>query len=132
MQRISGAIAALSIIFVAAAAEADPIMECSTQADNQVEIGYCLAEVAENVDAAVVTALGFAMESARELDTVTGRKAAVPALTAGQAAWAAYRDRHCEFVGATYGGGSGTGIAIAGCRIELGRARADTLMKFVQ
>ncbi len=76
--------------------------------------------------------LGFVTASAQELDTVTGRKVAVPALEAGQAAWVAYRDLHCEFVGATFGGGSGTGAAIRGCRIELGRARADALLEFTQ
>ena len=75
-------------------------------------------------------ALGFAMEAAKSLDTVTEREAALPALEAGQAAWSAYRDQHCEYVGVTFGGGSGTGMAIRGCRIELARARTNALMGF--
>lgn len=113
-------------------AGADPVMECSTKASSQVEIGRCLADVERSVDEAVNTALGFALSAARELDDVTRRKVAVPALEEGQASWSQYRDRHCEYVGATFGGGSGTGIAIRGCRIELGRARTDQLMKFAQ
>jgi uncharacterized protein YecT (DUF1311 family) len=132
MKRISGVITVLSVIFLAAEAQADPILECSNQFGSQVEIGNCLAEVEKNVDASIEATLGFAMVSAKELDAVTGRKVAMPALTAGQAAWVSYRDQHCEFVGATFGGGSGTGAAILGCRIELGRIRADTLMEFVQ
>ncbi|MCH8167628.1 MAG: DUF1311 domain-containing protein [Proteobacteria bacterium] len=105
-------------------------MECANQSGNQVEIGACLADIEKNVDAALEVALGFAMESAKELDTVTERKVVVAALEAGQAAWSAYRDRHCEYAGSTFGGGSGTGIAIRGCRIELARARTGALMKF--
>ena len=63
---------------------------------------------------------------------MTERETSVPALTAGQASWEAYRTAQCEFVGTTYGGGSGTGIAIRSCRIALARARADDLMRYVQ
>ncbi|AVO39804.1 DUF1311 domain-containing protein [Pukyongiella litopenaei] len=101
-------------------------MECG--GSSQIEIADCLAKVEETVDGVVASALGFATASARELDQTTGRDVAVRALEAGQAAWSAYRDAHCEFIGATYGGGSGTGIAIRSCRIELGRARARALM----
>jgi len=84
------------------------------------------------VDSAVQLALGFARKAAEELDGATGRVVAVPALESGQAAWSIYRDQHCEFVGATFGGGGGTGIAIRSCRVELGRARVDELMKYAQ
>lgn len=109
---------------------ASPDMECG--GPSQVEIGSCLAQVEETVDGVVQTTLGFALGSARELDEATGRSAAVPALEAAQAAWTAYRDTHCEFVGATFGGGSGTGIAIQSCRIELGRARARDLLSYAR
>ncbi len=70
------------------------------------------------------------MDAAKALDAETGRPGTVAALEAGQKAWAAYRDDHCAYVGATFGGGSGTGIAIRSCRIDLGRARTDQLMRF--
>ena len=89
---------------------ADPATECG--GSSQVEIGNCVAETLEKVDASLEVYLGFARQSAEELDEVTGRDVALPALDAGQAAWAAYREAHCAFVGATFGGGSGTGIAI--------------------
>lgn len=72
---------------------------------------------------------GFAMQSAAELDEVTGRVVAQPALEAAQEAWNRYRDAQCEAVGASYGGGSGTGIAISSCRVDLGRARVDELLR---
>jgi uncharacterized protein YecT (DUF1311 family) len=113
-------------------ASADASFECNEGASSQVEIADCMAETEARVDAAVETALSFASASATDLDEVTEREVALPALEAAQAAWVAYRDAQCEFVGATFGGGSGTGIAIRGCRIELGRARVTELLANVQ
>ncbi len=110
-------------------AAADPATECG--GSSQVEIGNCVAETLERVDATIDLFLGFATASAQELDEITGRTDAVPALEAGQAAWSAYREAHCAYVGSTFGGGSGTGIAIDACRIELGRARAADLLRSV-
>lgn len=115
-----------------AVALADPQLECSIDASSQVGIGECLNEAARVADATVALALEFAMQAAKGLDETTERTTSVPALTASQAGWEAYRDRQCEFVGTTYGGGSGTGIAIQSCRISLARARADDLMRYAQ
>ena len=109
---------------------ADPATECG--GSSQVEIGACVADALQRVDATIEIYLGFAISSAAELDQVTGRSAALPTLEAAQAAWSAYRDEHCDYVGATFGGGSGTGIGINSCKIELGRNRAEELMRYVQ
>lgn len=122
---------ALAVLFPTLAS-ADPSLECSIGAGSQVEIGGCVSKMGEAVDRSVDIALGFAMTAAQELDDITGRKVAGPALEAGQAAWSAYRDAHCEFVGATFGGGSGTGIAIDSCRVDLGRARVSELMLYAR
>lgn len=111
---------------------AAPSDECSVGSGSQVEIGECLAQAEVTVEQTIELAFGFAMESAKDLDEVTGRAVAVPALESGQDAWESYRSAHCEFVGSTFGGGSGTGIAIRSCRIELGRARVTELMQFVR
>lgn len=111
-------------------AVADPATECD--GGSQVEIGACVAETLQRVDKTVDTYLGFAASSARELDDITGRTVAVPALEAAQAAWSAYRDAHCDYVGSTFGGGSGTGIAINSCKVELGRDRADELFRHMR
>jgi uncharacterized protein YecT (DUF1311 family) len=122
----------LPFLLVPSIAAADPALECNTGASSQVEIGECVAETEARVDAAVEAAYGFAMTSATDLDEVTGREVAVPALEAAQAAWTAYRDAQCEFAGATFGGGSGTGIAIRSCRVDLGRARVEELFRYLQ
>jgi uncharacterized protein YecT (DUF1311 family) len=113
-------------------AVADPQSECSVNASNQIEIGNCLTLSERIADATVATAFDFALQSAQELDEITQRQSSVPALEASQTGWLAYRDQHCDFVGTTFGGGSGTGIAIKSCRISLTRARADDLMTYTQ
>ena len=120
----------LSVLLLcpAAAAFADPTMECSLGNGSQMEIGDCVTSDGVRVDAAVDTALGYVMDSARDLDKVTGRDDAAKALSASQKNWIAYRDAQCAYVGASYGGGSGTGIAISACRVTLGRARVAELM----
>jgi uncharacterized protein YecT (DUF1311 family) len=109
---------------------ADPATECGGA--SQIEIGACVSETLKRVDATVDIYLGFAMRSAQDLDQATGRQVAAPALEAGQAAWSAYREAHCDFVGATFGGGSETRIGINSCKIELGRDRAAELMRHAQ
>lgn len=111
---------------------ADPSLECSINNSSQVEIGNCLTTTEAEVDGAVNLALKFANDSAVDLDKVTERDVSVKALEQSQTDWNAYRDTHCAFVGTTFGGGSGTGIAIQSCRIELGRLRTTELMKFTQ
>jgi uncharacterized protein YecT (DUF1311 family) len=106
---------------------ADPALECPT--GTQVELSECLAATEAAVERAVAMALELAHAAADELDRTTGRVVAAPALERAQAAWSAYRDAQCDYVGATYGGGSGSGQAIRACRIELGRARVDALMR---
>jgi uncharacterized protein YecT (DUF1311 family) len=104
----------------------DPMMECP--GGSQVEIGNCLAKTEELTDLSLQTALEISKNAATELDSVTGRSVALPAHESGQKAWVAYHDAHCEYIGATFGGGSGTGLAIRACRIELTRDRVDRLM----
>ncbi|MBO9433996.1 DUF1311 domain-containing protein [Ruegeria sp. R13_0] len=106
---------------------ADPALECADAA-SQVEIGACVSDMEQRVDLALKAAYGFASDAAQELDEVTGRAAAKPALEAAQTAWTTYRDAQCEAVGALFGGGSGTGIGISSCRVELGRARVEELL----
>ena len=110
-----------------ASAQADPTLECS-DAGSQVEIGACVGETEERVEAALQFAYEVALSAADELDDVTGRETARPALEAAQAAWESYRKAQCDYVGALFGGGSGTGIGIRACRIELGRDRVRSLL----
>jgi uncharacterized protein YecT (DUF1311 family) len=122
--------AAAMIVTMTAAASADPVLECSGGAASQVQIGECLARTEAVADQAMAAALEIARAAAGEVDTATGRAGVRPALDAAQAAFLAYRDKSCEAVGAAFGGGSGTGIAIRGCRIAMTRDRTDALIRF--
>ncbi|MBW8638646.1 DUF1311 domain-containing protein [Hoeflea sp. WL0058] len=115
-----------------ASAIADPSFECSLGSGSQVETAECVAKAEATVDETVRLSLQFAMNAAKELDETTGRATAVPALEKAQGAWSSFRDAHCDYVGSTFGGGSGTGVAIRSCRIELGRERADLLLRFAK
>jgi len=110
-----------------AVAHASPSLECSVSSGSQVGTSNCLVQMAEAADSALEVMLGIAQESAAELDSITERDVAVPALTAAQEAWVAYRDAQCDYAGSLFGGGSGTGIEIQSCRIALTRARIAEL-----
>ncbi len=122
---------AVTLVMMPVSTLADPALEC-VGASSQIEVGACVARMESDVAAAVTAAYGFAAEAAVDLDSVTGRDVARPALDAAQDAWTRYRDAQCEAVGASFGGGSGTGIAISSCRIELGRARAAELLRLAR
>ncbi|CAD0186204.1 hypothetical protein RUESEDTHA_03109 [Ruegeria sp. THAF57] len=119
---------AIFVLLLSSSAAADPALECG-DASSQVEIGTCVGDMEQRVELALETSYAIAMQSAKELDDVTQRVVVQPALEASQDAWIRYRDAQCEAVGASYGGGSGTGIGITSCRVELGRARVDELLR---
>lgn len=121
---------ALIAVLLAGPVWADPALECSRKG-SQVEIGACVAEMGRRVDHALGVAFEIAQGAAADLDAATDREVYGPALEASQAAWSAYRDAQCEAVGAAFGGGSGTGIGIAACRVELGRERVAELLDMV-
>ncbi len=130
MMRYLAVIAAALVVSQKGAA--DPSLECSIDRSSQVEIGQCLSEVEISVNKALDVALELAGDNALELDGITEREVALPALEKAQTAWEAYRDAECDYTGALYGGGSGTGIAIQSCRIMMTRARTDTLFASLQ
>ncbi len=124
--RLAGLLSLAAIAASGGGALADPILECP--GESQVEVRACLAETLSRADAALANAVGFARESATSMDELMGGTVGVEALEAGQAAWEAYRDAHCDYIGSTYGGGSGTGPAITACRITHARERIAELM----
>ncbi|MEM9306523.1 MAG: lysozyme inhibitor LprI family protein [Pseudomonadota bacterium] len=98
------------------------------QFSSQVEIGQCLIDAETHSEAALDIAMDIARENAADLDEVTRRDVALPALEASHTAWLAFREAECDYAGALSGGGSGTGITIRSCRIEKTRTRITDLM----
>ena len=121
-------IASILAILPFAPLAADTALECGVQVSSQVEIASCVSAQVNIVDLALDQALGFARDAAVELDGVTGRDVALPALENSQGAWVAYRDAHCRYRAALFAGGSGTGIAEGTCHVALTRARIAQLM----
>jgi uncharacterized protein YecT (DUF1311 family) len=119
-------------MLIAASASADPSLECSFETSAQVEIADCLIETEERANLALELVLGYVKDEAFDLDETTGREVALPALEAAQAAWEEYREKACAYRGATFAGGSGTGIAIRSCKIELTRARTAELYTLIR
>jgi len=122
-------IASLLIVLSLTPVAADPAMECDVQVSSRVEISSCVSAQVRIIDLALDEALGFAQDAAAELDGVTERELAEPALDAAQGAWLAYREAQCSYSAALFGGGSGAGIAEGACHVELTRARIAELME---
>ena len=127
MRRIALIASILSICPFAPLA-ADTAMECGVQVSSQVDVASCVSAQVDIVNLALDEALGFARDAATELDVVTERAVAQPALEAAQTAWLTYRDAQCGYAAALFGGGSGAGIAEGACHVVLTRARIAELM----
>jgi len=128
MKYVSIVVALLHSVLCSPSALAGPDMECGVEAFSQIEIAECVVATKENVDRVLTEVFGFAQSAARELDSVTGRSVSLGALEGSQKSWLEYRENHCAFVGKSFGGGSGTSIAISSCKTTLTRARIQQLM----
>lgn len=122
----------LALLLLPISVGADPSLECSVNAGSQVETGQCLQETAKAAEAALAIILDISRDAARELDSITERDVALPALNTSQTEWEAYRDAQCLYAGSLFGGGSGTGIEIQSCQIEMTRARMRDLQAMLR
>jgi uncharacterized protein YecT (DUF1311 family) len=129
-QRAAIGLAGTLFLGIPTAGLSQPSLECSFEESSQIEISECLETTRERVELAMELVLGYARDAAFDLDEITGREVALPALEASQDAWLAFREKACAFKGAQSGGGSGTGIAIRSCEIEMTRARTRDLYGF--
>jgi uncharacterized protein YecT (DUF1311 family) len=114
-------------MLAASAAYADPVGECQKVTATQVETGQCLEDTLTTVDAVLDSAFASAQAAADEIDSVTGRPAARPALERAQSAWFEFRNINCLVPAAMAAGASGSGHFTVGCQIEMARARTEEL-----
>ncbi len=119
---------AMPYVVSATPAAADAALECGVQVSSQVKIASCVAAQVDIANQALDETVGFAQEAAAELDGVTERDDAVPALAVAQTAWETYRDAQCSYSSSLFGGGSGAGIAEGACHVALTRARIAELL----
>jgi uncharacterized protein YecT (DUF1311 family) len=118
---------AAALLVPASAASADPVGECQALTTNQVETGQCLQTDLGAADHVMATALDALLQKADELDQVTGRPEARPAVEASQVQWQAYRMANCAVPFALAAGASGAGQFQLGCMVTMARARAAEL-----
>lgn len=122
--------ACLAVMFLTLPAFADPALECGQ--GSQEEIGSCVANGEEGVEAALLNALEAAMVSAAEQDNSFGGTEVEAALMESQTAWEAFRAAHCAFAGAVHPVREDAGIATRACWTTLGRARVRELVRFAK
>ncbi|WP_019295172.1 MULTISPECIES: lysozyme inhibitor LprI family protein [unclassified Leisingera] len=120
----------LAVALLALPANANPALECGT--GSQEEVGSCVADDEEGVEAALFNALEAAMIAAAERDNDTGGTNTEAALMASQTAWEAFRAAHCSFIGTAHPVPEDAGIATRACWTTLGRARVDELVRLGQ
>lgn len=117
----------LTIVLFAQPVIANPALECGE--GSQEEIGSCVAEDEEGVEAALFNALEAAMVTAAERDNKSGGTAAEAALMESQTAWEVFRTAHCSYIGIAHPSPENAGIATRACWTELGRKRVDELVR---
>src|SRR6266536_1522088 len=108
-------------------AHASPVSECQAVAANQVEVTQCLQAVLAAADGAMGAALQRVLQRADEIDAVTGRPVARPAVEQAQVEWQAFRERNCAVRAALTAGASGSGQFQLGCSITMARDRESEL-----
>ncbi len=105
---------------------------CLSQAGSSVQTGDCLSQELRRAEARMADAFSRVQAMAATVDAGPYPTGSGQALFDAQTAWFSYRTAHCRFAGTTFGGGSGTGNAIASCMVDLTRARSAELLSFVQ
>jgi|SRR5436190_10211319 len=111
-------------------AHASPVGECQAVSADQVAVTRCLQTTLSSADQVMGMALDRLLKRADELDGVTGRVVARPAVEQAQVEWQAFRDANCAVPAALAGGASGSGQFQLGCMITMSRARAVELDEF--
>jgi len=101
-------------------------MKCQETASSQVEMRACLQQALGDVDRTLSIADQAATVEMKKLDDVTSADiTAQEAFLTSRQAFDTYRGSACRAVAASYGGGSGAGIAALWCQRQLAWERAN-------
>jgi uncharacterized protein YecT (DUF1311 family) len=117
---------AILLASIACTAGAGALDECLIR-NEPAAVHRCLVDLDKEAHAALVKAEGDAGKRARDIDNVTGRVPAAPALAKSMRAFADYRKAQCDFVRAMYSSASGAEQAQLGCVVDLTRRRVREL-----
>ncbi|STQ91669.1 lysozyme inhibitor LprI family protein [Iodobacter fluviatilis] len=119
-----------ALLAFSAQAQTSPPAQVECDGANQILIKTCLAKLAPQAEQDRKNAEAATRAMMKNLDRATGRPEALPAFKQSTRAYEAYRQAHCAWVGKSFAGGSGAGIAELSCRIDSDRARSDELSRF--
>ncbi|WP_164521459.1 lysozyme inhibitor LprI family protein [Iodobacter ciconiae] len=123
---------ALTSILFAITAQAQPSPPAQVECDeaNQILIKACLTKLAPQAIQDRKSAQTATRAMMKNLDRATGRPEAFAAFKQSTRTYEAYRQAHCAWIGKSFAGGSGAGIAELSCQIDLDHARANELSRF--
>ena len=105
----------------------DSIEQCYNSATTTSAVRECLKKELQEARNEYREALEKLTQQAGELDRVTGRNEALPALEKANTAFDRYVAEQCRFEEKMMGGGSGSGAANLSCQINLLHVRMGAI-----
>ncbi len=120
------------LFFATTASAQSDIEECYTKASTTDAIRQCLKQELQETRQEYREALEKLTQYAAELDRVTGRNEAVPALEKANTAFDRYVSEQCRFDEAMMGSGTGAGSANLSCQINLLHIRMGSFESHLQ
>jgi uncharacterized protein YecT (DUF1311 family) len=121
---------ACALFAINAQAQTSPPAQVECDAANQVLIKTCLAKLAPQAEQDRLNAEAATRAMMKNLDRATERAEALPAFKKDIQTYLAYRQAHCAWVGKSFAGGSGAGVAELSCQIDMDHTRAEELSRF--
>ena len=124
-----------ALLFVAAAPNAEPEPDCTSDDLPQQEMNYCAAQDFRAADAELNAQWTITAEAMKQMDESEtpddGRPGYYQTLLDGQRGWLRYRDGQCDSEGYAFRGGSMEPFIVGGCRTRLTKARIQELRELV-
>lgn len=105
----------------------DSIEQCYKSATTTSAVRECLKKELQQSRDEYREAMGKLTQQAGELDRVTGRNEALPALEKANTAFDRYVSEQCRFEETMMGGGTGAGAANLACQINLLHVRMGAI-----
>ncbi len=105
----------------------DSIEQCYKSATTTSAVRECLKKELQQSRDEYREAMGKLTQQAGELDRVTGRNEALPALEKANTAFDRYVAEQCRFEEKMMGGGTGSGAANLACQINLLHVRMGAI-----
>lgn len=123
-------LSSLLILAIPAVYAQDSIEQCYKAATNEVAMRECLKKELQQTRDEYREALDKLTQQAGELDRVTGRNEAMPALEKANMSFDRYVSEQCRFEETMFSGGSGAGAANLACQINLLHIRIGAMEAF--